>query len=137
MDKTLNPGADVKAENVFYESQDSSGRGYWSNPISEKRSNAMYVLKLKQQYKLAQTTVDGILGDTEQMTERVVTQLQQCLLTVLSKAELSGTDILGCLETFEDSDVFRLFNGLNTQYLQEKYFQNHMGLVVSSVMKRS
>ena len=96
----------------------------------------MYVLKLKQKYKLAQTTVDGILADTEQMTERVVTRLQQRLVAVLDKAGLSGTDIPGFLESFEDPDV-RLFNGLSTQYLQEKYFRDHMGLVVSSVLKRS
>ena len=91
----------------------------------------MYILKLKQKYKLAQTAVDGILGDTELMTQRVVSRLQQRLSTTLSKAGLSATEIPGYLEAFEDPDIVRPFNGLDTEYLQEKYFRDHMGLVVS------
>ena len=128
---TLNPGAESEPENTLYVDHDSVIQGYQHKPISDKRSNAMYVLKLKQKYKLAQTTIDGILGDTEDMTERVVSRLQQRLSTTLSKAGVNDTEIPGYLEAFEDPDIVRPFNGLNTEYLQEKYFRDYMKLVVS------
>ena len=134
MDEAVNPGTDVEPENTRYMDHDSSDRRYQSSPVSEKRSNALYILKLKQKYKLAQTTVDGVLGDTEQMMARVISQLQQRLSTTLNKAGLIATDIPGFLETFEDPGIVSLFSGLNTEYLQEKYFRDHMGLVVSTLM---
>ena len=91
----------------------------------------MFILKLKQKYKLAQTTIDGILGDVEQMTETVVTKLQQRLSAIMSNAGLSSTEIPGYWEAFNDPDIVRPFNGLNTEYLQEKFFRDCMELVVS------
>ena len=62
---TLYPVDDGEPEdftpNVDY---DLSSLGYEHNPVFEKRSNAMYIFKLKQKYKLSQTAIDGILGDT-------------------------------------------------------------------------
>ena len=130
---TLNPVDVCEPDEDFTPSvdYDFNSIGYEHNPVFEKRSNAMYILKLKQKYKLSQTAIDGILGDTELMTQRVVSRLQQRLSTTLSKAGLSATEIPGYLDAFDDSDIVRPFNGLGTEYLQEKYFRDHMGLMVS------
>lgn len=101
------------------------------NPLSERKSDAMYVLKLKEKYKLAQTTVDAILGDTEEIAARLVSRLQQRLLTTLNEANVNASEIPGFLDAFEGPDIIKPFNGLNTEYLQDKYFREHMGLVVS------
>ena len=98
---------------------------------SEKRSDAMYILKLKEKYKLAQTTVDGILSDTEEIAGRIVSRLQQRVLAILDEAEVDPKEIPGFLEVFEGPEILRPFNGLNTEYLQDKYFRENMGLVVS------
>ena len=96
---TLNPVDDGEPEdfapNVDY---DLSSLGYEHNPVFETRSNAMYILKLKQKYKLSQTAIDSILGDTELMTQRVVSRLQQRLSTTLSRAGLSATEIQVCMQ---------------------------------------
>ena len=91
----------------------------------------MYILKLKEKYKLAQTTVDGILSDTEQIAWRIVSQLQQRVVTILNEAGVDPKKIPGFLEVFEGPEILRPFNGLNTEYLQHKYFRENMGLVVS------
>ena len=99
--------------------------------LSEKRSDAMYILKLKEKYKLAQTTVDGILSDTEEIAGRIVSRLQQRVLAILNEAGVDPKEIPGFLEVFEGPEILRPFNGLNTEYLQDKYFRENMGLVVS------
>ena len=101
--------------------------------VSEKRSNAMNILKLREWYKLAQTTVDGILSDTEEIAGRIVSQLQQHVVTILNEAGVHPKEIpgLGFLEVFEGPEILRPFNGLNTEYLQDKYFRKNMGLVLS------
>ena len=132
---TSNPGAGDEPENMpSLESDPDSGPScdLQLNPLSEKRSDAMYILKLKEKYKLAQTTVDYILGDTEEIAGRLVTRLQQRLVTTLSEAGVNAMEIPGFLEAFEGPEVLRPFNGLNTEYLQDKYFRENMGLVVSA-----
>ena len=104
------------------------------DPISDKRSDAMYILKLKEKYKLAQTTVDYILGDTEEIAGRLVSRLQHRLITTLSEAGVNALEIPGFREVFEGPEVLRPFSGLNIEYLQDKYFRENMGLVVSSLL---
>ena len=126
--------APVEPENMLSLEPDlNSGPSYdlHHSLLSEKQSNAMYILKLKEKYKLAQTTVDSILGDTEEIAGRLVSRLQQRLLTTLSEAGVNALEIPGFLETFDDPEVLRPFSGLNTEYLQDKYFLENMGLVVS------
>ena len=93
-------------------------------------SNAMYILKLKEKYKLSQTTVDSILSDTEEVAQRVVSRLQQRLLTTMSEAGVNATDIPGYVEAFNAPDIIRPFNDISSEYLQDKYFLKNMGLVV-------
>lgn len=73
----------------------------------EKRPDAMYILKLKEKYKLAQTTVDDILGDTEEIAERVVSRLQQNLMGILSGEGINAEDIPGFLQAFDNPAILK------------------------------
>jgi len=86
----------------------------------------MYILKLKEKYKLTQTTVDGILSDSEEIAGRIVSQLQQRVLTILNEAGVHPKEVPGVFEVFEGPEILRSFNGLNTEYLQDKYFRENM-----------
>lgn len=94
-----------------------------------KKSEAIHVLKLKEQYKLAQTTVDSILCDTEEITARVVARLRNRVPTdLLSKRpNASSLKIAGVFE----EPTLTPFRELKTEFLQEKYFWESLGLVVS------
>ena len=50
------------------------------SPQTQRRSSAMFVLKLKEKHKLAQTTVDDILADTEELLGRAIERLKQRVL---------------------------------------------------------
>ena len=52
---------------------------------SERRSSAMFILKLKEKHKLAQTTVDDILADTEGLVGRAIERLKACVVTSLQE----------------------------------------------------
>lgn len=86
------------------------------------------MLKLKEQYKLAQTTVDSILCDTEEITARVVARLRDRVTDLLSKRpNASSLEIAGVFE----EPTLTPFRELKTEFLQEKYFWESLGLVVS------
>ena len=127
----------VYAENGS-ESVETIGEGGVRHEASageEKRVQAMYILKLKEKYKLAQTTVDNIIDDTEGFSARevarVVSLLRQQVTAVLSKEGLFPEEICGFAEVFENPDILKPpFSGLHTQYFQEKYFRENLGLVV-------
>lgn len=51
---------------------------------SERMSSTMFIINLKDKHKLAQTTVDNILGDTEELIGRAIEWLKKrmaCSLT--------------------------------------------------------
>lgn len=93
-----------------------------------KKSEAIHMLKLKEQYKLAQTMVDSILCDTEEITARVVARLRDRVTDLLSKhPNASSLEIAGVFE----EPTLTPFRELKTEFLQEKYFWESLGLVVT------
>lgn len=91
------------------------------------KDQAVKILKLKEKYKLAQTTVDDIISDTREITSSVILKLQQKATPLLSQYGVSPDEIS---ELFTDQDLVP-FGALQTRYLQEQYFRAELGLVVS------
>ena len=100
------------------------------SPQTQRRSSAMFVLKLKEKHKLAQTTVDDILADTEELLGRAIERLKQRVSTLLNEAGVDPKEVPNFLETFGDSEITQTFSGLNTEHLQTKFYRENMGLVV-------
>jgi len=98
----------------------------------DKKAAAMFILKLKEKHQIAQTTVDEILQDTEQVTGKMVHRLHQQLTTVLTEAGVNADDVPGLAELFEDPEILHPFDGLHTEYRQNKFYSEKMGLVVGS-----
>ena len=131
-DEQLGAVSDSYADIPTVETADQGGASCSRKSATlEKRAEAMYVLKLKEKYKLAQTTVNDILDDTGEFTARVVAQLRHHLTAELSKEGFFCEESLGFAKAFQNPDLLKPFNGLHTQYLQEKYFRENLGLVVS------
>ena len=93
----------------------------------------MFVLKLKEKHKLAQTTVDDILADTEELLGRAIERLKQRVSTLLNEAGVDPKEVPNFMEAFGDSEITQTFNGLKTEHLQTKFYRENMGLVVSNV----
>ena len=101
---------------------------------SERMSSAMFILNLKEKHKLAQTTVDDILGDTEELVGRAIERLKKRVASSLTEAGVNPEEVPNLLSAFDDSDITQTFSGLKTEHLQTKFYRENMGLVVSFIV---
>lgn len=88
-----------------------------------QRSCALYLLTLKEKYKLTQTAVDFVVGQTKDTIQNIIDRLHQSV-----REQISGEDQSNLDSIFESAS--NPFSGLETQYLQSKYFEKNLGLVV-------
>ena len=94
-----------------------------------KKAEAIHVLKLKELYKLAQSTVDNIIGDVEEITANIVSRLKETVTDHLTThPDAAAHDVS---ELFEDPSLTP-FRGLKTEFRQDKFFRESLGLVVSA-----
>ncbi len=91
---------------------------------SVEETAALFLLTLKEKYKLTQTALNFALGGVNQIVTGVCDSIEQSL-----KASID-TSTLG----FNISSVFEYndpFSTLQTEYQQSKFYREHFGLVVS------
>jgi len=89
---------------------------------------ARFILKIRDGRRLTQTTTDGIIKDIQYMLNHTIDSLKACVMEKLSDhltIDLAQT----IQQAFSDSKC--LFDGLETQYMQEKFIQEHFNYVVS------
>ena len=82
---------------------------------------ALWILKLREQYKLPEKTVLSIIGDIEGLFCELMAQLHSQLAT-------SSTDEL--LDQFSKASESDIFGSLKTSYGQKKYFKDHFNFTV-------
>ena len=98
-----------------------------------KMAAATLILKIKEKHKISQYAIKGIIED-------VIVLFQTCLLhlfkTVKEHLEYKGIDeeTISCISPLfdGDGDYGKPFKGLETEYLQLKFFKTNFALVVSS-----
>ena len=96
-----------------------------------RRSNALFVLKMKETRQMSQVAIDDMI---EGCRELVVQRSQQIKSQVWEALSASGIDpeaVNGLPSTF--TDEFDPFYGIETQYKQDKYFKEELGLLVSEI----
>ena len=96
-----------------------------------RRTSALFLLKMKEKHRLTQVAINSIVEESRglfyQTMERVRAAIQ-------AKRADKGIDenIIDFDDIFESTvDPFR---GLETCYLQEKYFNDQLGLAVSTII---
>ena len=93
---------------------------------SLRKSGALFILKMKEQRRMTQVAVDDIVEGYKSLFSSTV----QCLKArVRAKLADEGLTSTLCDDVFEDA-IFP-FNGIETAHLQEKYFQELIGIIVS------
>ena len=85
-----------------------------------QRSMAMLLLTLKERHRLTQSALDFCVG-----------QIKEVVGNILDQVKRSVKDCVG-----EDADIDECFNihpfgGLETEYLQTKFYRNYFNYVVS------
>lgn len=94
----------------------------------QKRSSALFLLKLKEFRKVSQAAIDDIVNECDDVYSYTVRHIHAGVREKLAVAGIDASKVEGLEEVF--CDVRSPFEGLETQYLQEKYYCNNLGLVV-------
>ena len=92
--------------------------------LSIQRTSAMFLLSCQERFKLPQTAINFAIGSVNSIISSVCD---------LAQASVQGTtdpdtDVSTILEQCRDP-----FIGLQTEYMQNKYYREHFGLVVRVV----
>ena len=108
----------------------TADRSPWNESIP--RLAAQFILKTREGKRLTQTAVDSIVGDITDMVSKVVNSIQRKVLAQLKSlgVVLTAEQQSGLREAFSGPET-NPFQGLETQYKQEKFFREHFNYVVS------
>ena len=98
-----------------------------------KRSTALFLLKMKEQRRISQVAVDDIVEGCRSIICQTLSHVQAGVKAKLAEVGMDS-DTIG-LENVFDQDSMDPFRGLETCYLQEKYFREKLNLIVSNCVK--
>ena len=104
------------------------------DPQAEKqvveRAAALWILKARECYRIPLSSMNAIIQDLESMYGYILTGLQEAVGSCLQQSDVDSATIDEVKAIFSARE--RLFIGLDTQYLQMRYFQHRFQLVVSN-----
>lgn len=86
----------------------------------------MWLLKLRELYKLPVSTVEDILQDVQNLLTVILSNLHNQLK---SQSGITDEFLLHCFHSYTD-----IFVNLKSDYNQKKYFREHFGFVVSDLL---
>ncbi len=89
---------------------------------NRQKSVALLLLTLKEKYKVTQTAIDFTVGQLKEIIEYMFDDVKMAVEKTL---EVDRTVIEECFDA-------NPFQGLDTEYLQAKFYRKHFSLVVSS-----
>ena len=96
-----------------------------------RHSAALFILKTKEVLNMTQTATNQIVNDVSEMMRNTLSQVATKVSSVLAANNISIDDVRGVSKVFRDENLQNPFHGLQTQHTQQKYFRDHLGLVVS------
>lgn len=100
--------------------------------IDFQKNNAMFLLKMKENYQMSTTATAAMLCDTTSLVQSCVEQIHGKVKDCLNNAGIELENVPGLQEVFKpDNEIANPFSGLKTNMEQKQYFQENFGLVVS------
>ena len=99
-----------------------------------RNQNAKFILKTMETNLLTQTCMNNIVEDSTELVRGTVKAIKSGLQGCLENAGIDFAAVPGLNELFEEENpLSNPFEHVSTKYQQNAYFQEHFGLVVSSV----
>ena len=100
-------------------------------------SSALFLLGLKEERKLTQTALQGVIEGVTTLSRNQLSALHAEVCSALNAAGVSPSSIPGLNELFDsDGPYGRPFSGLETQHQQLCFYKTHFQFIVScSLMK--
>ncbi len=97
-----------------------------------RRSSALFLLKLKEQRRISQVAVDEIVSGSRGVFIQSMERVQAGVRAKLAESGVDPGSITGLDSVF--TNVPDPFGGIETCYLQEKYYREQLNLIVSIAM---
>ena len=93
-----------------------------------QHESALFLLKLKEHRRVSQVAIDDVVEHSKRLFHMTIERAEAA---VKAKVADAGFDpnLIELDTVFQD--ISDPFNGLHTSYLQEKYYNEKLGLVVS------
>lgn len=95
-------------------------------------NKALFLLKLKEERRLSQVAVNGLIGDISILLEEEILSLKSDVIQCMQKEHASTELITTVKSHFSKKLAAPPFEGLQIAYLQKKYFTDNFNLVVST-----
>ena len=96
----------------------------------QERQAALFLLKAKEVHKISQTALDSMISEYSLLIQHTVKQLQSNVLTALQKNRIELNKINGLNDAFTDVTSIDPFHHLKSEYMQNKYYKDNLGLTV-------
>ncbi len=98
-----------------------------------QESSAHFLIGLKEERKLTQTALQGVIEGVTNLTQTRLSVLHTEVCSTLRAAGISPSSVPGLDELFDSERPFgRPFLGLETQHQQLTFYNTHFGLIVSN-----
>lgn len=94
-----------------------------------RRSSALFILKLKEQRRTSQVVINDVVENCKGLFSQTIERVHAGVRARLAESGVDPDSIRGLDSAFEN--VVDPFDGIETCYLQEKYFRETLGLIVS------
>lgn len=96
------------------------------------RSSALFLLKLKEQRRISQVAINDIVEGSQAMLSRSISRVEAGVKAKLAESGLDPSSINGLDGVF--LNAIDPFKGIGTCHLQEKYYRETLGLIVSIII---
>lgn len=94
-------------------------------------SSALFILGLKEERKLTQTALQGVIEGVTTLSRSRLSALHAEVCSTLNAAGVSPSSISGLNELFDSDGPFgRPFSGLETQHQQLSFYKTHFQFIV-------
>ena len=100
-----------------------------SDKVAQQRSSALFLLKLKEFRRLSQVAIDDIIQEWNGLFSHTLQRLHADVQRTLAENGIDVSSVAGLPEVFQDAPS--PFAGLETRHMQEKFYRETLGLVVS------
>ena len=99
-----------------------------TDKLLQQRASALFLLKLKEFRKISQVAIDDIINECGDVFSHTILRLHADVRANLAASGVDESVIEGLREVFDN--LPGPFQGLETRHLQEKFYRDHLGLVV-------
>ena len=101
-----------------------------ASKFEDKKQMALLLLKIKEVRKVSQSALDGIIEDISLILQQTIGRLKASVNSCLQSHGMSVSVFDGLSNVFNDPSILNPFDQLESKFLQEKFYREHLDLLV-------